>query len=111
MISISIVPEDCKRRVVATYGIYTVWYDPIVHVPWGLFRVYRGQKYCGAQISWPCASDCEWHDKWGGRYADSSFRDDKPYGWTAQARGVGRRRPGRPRKAVAEQELQEAIAA
>lgn len=105
-----IAPDDPKRRIVAEYGPYQVWYDPLPHRPWGLFRVYRGAKYCGAQISWPAQSDCEWHERWGGRYAESSFRDDKPYGNRAYARGVARR-PGRPRKVQAEAELQEALSA
>ena len=50
---------DPKRRLVATLGRFTVYYDPLVHLPWGLYRVYAGQKYIGAQISFPCKSDCE----------------------------------------------------
>lgn len=36
-----------------------MWLDPLVHLPWGLYRVYSNQKYVGAQISFPSKSDCE----------------------------------------------------
>lgn len=103
-----IVPADPKRRIVTTYGKYTVWYDPLSHMPWGTYRVYRGAKYCGGQISWPSLSDCEWHDQWGGQYATpSSERGINEYGYSAERY----RRKGRQRKVDAEQELQEAMAA
>jgi hypothetical protein len=51
---------DSKRRLVATLGRFCVYYDPLVHLPWGLYRVYAGEKYIGAQISYPCESDCQW---------------------------------------------------
>lgn len=51
---------DPRRKLVATYGRFTVHHDPIVHLPWGLYRVYAGQRYIGAQISFPSKSDCEW---------------------------------------------------
>src|SRR3954468_19226990 len=47
---------DSKRRQVARYGRFTVIHDPLVHRPWGLYRVYAGEKYIGAQISYPCES-------------------------------------------------------
>ena len=50
---------DPKRRLVATYGRFAVHYDPLVHLPWGLYRVYAGERYIGAQISFPCKSDCD----------------------------------------------------
>jgi hypothetical protein len=80
----AIVPEDAKRRVVVEHGPYQVWYDPLAHTPWGLYRVYRGERYCGAQISWPCRSDCEWLDKWRGVYAMPSPPRER--GWTAITR-------------------------
>ena len=49
-----------KRALVATYGRYTVYHDPLLHRPWGLYRIYAGEKYIGAQISFPNASDCAW---------------------------------------------------
>src|SRR5262245_54512705 len=97
------VPDDPKRKLVAQYGKYAVWYDPLPHRPYGLFRVYQNERYVGAQLSIPSQSDCAWLDAQKGVYAWSSFRDDLPYGWAAIARGVVRR--GRPRKADAEREL------
>lgn len=105
----AIVPEDSKRRFVAKLGKYDVWYDPLQHRPYGLFRIYKGQRYIAAQISHPCESDCQWHDRERGVYATESFRDDRPYGYATLLRGIARRR-GRPRKADSERELQEALA-
>lgn len=105
----SIVPEDSKRRLVIEYGQYAVYHDPLPHRPYGLFRVYHGEQYVGAQISYPSASDCQWLHKWGGQYATNSFRDDKPYGYRSIVRGAAKR--GRPRKADAERELAEALEA
>lgn len=48
-----------RRRIVATYGRFSVYLDPMVHLPWGLYRVTLGTKYIGAQISFPSESDCE----------------------------------------------------
>ena len=104
----AIVPDDPKRRLVATLGKYAVWYDPLSHRPYGLFRIYKGERYVAAQLSMPCESDCQWLDRDRGVYASSSFRDDKPYGYRTLLRGAARR--GRPRKADAERELQEALA-
>lgn len=50
---------DPKRRMVATYGRFAVWLDPLVHLPWGLYRIYVGGRYIGGQISFPSKSDCE----------------------------------------------------
>lgn len=50
------------RRVVAEFsGGWRVIHDPLIHQPYGLFRIFRRGKYIGAQISFPCKSDCEWH--------------------------------------------------
>lgn len=106
---ITAVPDDPRRKQISQYADYVVWYDPLPHRPYGLFRVYKGQEYIGAQLSVPCESDCRWLDLQRGIYATQSFRDDLPWGWVAKARGVARR--GRPRKADAERELQEAMAA
>lgn len=51
-----------RRRTVAEFsGGWSVIHDPLIHQPYGLFRIYRRGKYIGAQISFPCKSDCEWH--------------------------------------------------
>lgn len=60
---------DPRRRVVAQLGRYTVWLDPLVHLPWGLFRVYKSNRYVGAQISMPSLSDCEWLERTHGIFA------------------------------------------
>ena len=52
--------NDEKRKLVATYGRYAVYYDPLLHRPWGLYRIYLREKYVGAQLSFPNASDCAW---------------------------------------------------
>jgi hypothetical protein len=70
---------DSKRRLVATFGRFSVYYDPLVHLPWGLFRVYAGDKYIGAQISYPIESDCRWlAQQRNGRivYATHSYESD-----------------------------------
>lgn len=100
---------DPRRRTVATYEKYTVQLDPLVHLPYGLYRVYKGGQYIGAQISWPSLSDCQYLEKWRGVYATQDQNAvHKPYGYTTMART---RRRGRPSKAQSEQELQEALAA
>lgn len=50
------------RKVVAEFsGGWRVIHDTLIHQPYGLFRIYRRGRYIGAQISFPCKSDCEWH--------------------------------------------------
>jgi hypothetical protein len=51
---------DSKRRQVANYGRFTVIHDPLVHRPYGLYRIYEGAAYIGALISFPGLSDCKW---------------------------------------------------
>lgn len=103
-----IVPENPKRRIAITYERYTVWHDPLAHRPWGLYRIYRGAKYCGAQLSYPSKDDCEWHDKWVGTFAIAApLRGLNEYGYSSERY----RRKGRRRKAEADAELQEALAA
>jgi hypothetical protein len=58
-----IVPENPKRQLIAEMGPYSVWHDPLAHRPYGLFRIWRGDRYVGAQISHPCRSDCEWLER------------------------------------------------
>lgn len=57
-----LLPQDPAfnpmRRRVAEVGPYSVYHDPLVHLPWGLYRVYRQQTYIGAQLSHPSQSDC-----------------------------------------------------
>lgn len=52
-----------RRRVVAQYGSYAVQFDPLVHLPWGLHRVYCGERYVGAFLSFPSESDCAWLER------------------------------------------------
>lgn len=54
--------DDRKRCLVVEYGRFAVYYDPLAHMPWGLYRVYVGARLIGAQISYPIRSDCEWHE-------------------------------------------------
>jgi hypothetical protein len=98
---------DPKRRTVATYGAYTVQLDPLVHLPYGLHRVYFHGKYVGAQLSFPSLSDCEWLHKWRGVYATQEQSAPIHRGYTAMQ--LSRR--GRQRKEDSERELQEALAA
>ena len=54
-------PEyDARRVFVIEYGRFSVYHDPLVHQPYGLYRVYIGGKLIGAQISYPSKPDCEW---------------------------------------------------
>lgn len=108
---ITIVPDDPKRRLVAQHGKYSIWYDPLPHRPYGLFRIYDAQRYVGAQISIPCKSDCEWLDHHIGIYAKSSSYDQSPYGdSSSRARGLARSR-GRLSKEESIRQLQDALAA
>lgn len=50
---------DSKRKLVANYGRFHVYYDPLIHRPWGLFRIYEGERYLGALISFPGRDDCK----------------------------------------------------
>lgn len=64
---------------VLVYGKYTVYHDPLVHRPYGLFRIFASGKYIGAQISYPIESDCRWlAQQRGGRlvYATDSYESD-----------------------------------
>lgn len=73
---------------------------------WPCYIVFRGQKLVGKQFSRPNEADCQWLEKWGGeRYAEQAAYTY--LGWTAEK---NLRRPGRPRKADAERDLQEALA-
>jgi hypothetical protein len=72
---------------------------------WPCYIVFRGQKLIGKQFSRPNESDCQWLEKWGGRYAEPA--EYTYIGWTEEK---NRRGPGRPRKVDAERELQEALA-
>lgn len=52
------------RRLVAEFsGGWRVIHDTLRHQPYGLFLIYKRDKYIGAQISFPCKSDCEWHER------------------------------------------------
>jgi hypothetical protein len=36
------------------------------------YQIFRAGRFIGVQFSMPCLSDCEWHDRQRGRFADSS---------------------------------------
>lgn len=80
---------DPKRRLVATFGRFTVHYDPLVHLPWGLYRIYAGEKYVGAQISFPCKSDCEFLSHGGSYVRVASHNRDYRDRWLRGATGAG----------------------
>ncbi len=68
-------------------------------------RIYLGQLFLGAQLSVPCESDCEWHEKdAAGKACAPGEITGKPYGFT-----IVHKRRGRPRKADSERELAEAM--
>ena len=70
--------EKC-RTLVVQHGAYSVWHDKLVHLPWGLYRIYKGDEYVGGQISYPSQSDCEWLDRRRGVYADAPDPRDGRY--------------------------------
>ena len=51
-----------SREYVAVYGPYRVQHDPLTHMPYGLYRIYKGAQYIGAQLSYPSSDDCRWLD-------------------------------------------------
>lgn len=53
------IGDNNTRAEVAVYAQFRVIFDPLVHRPWGLYRIYLKEKYIGAQISFPNKSDCE----------------------------------------------------
>lgn len=73
---------------------------------WPLFLIYKGDALIGKQFSRPCLSDCEWLDRERGVYATSSNETRKGHAYSLQPK-----RRGRPRKADAERELEEAMTA
>jgi hypothetical protein len=89
-----IVPENPKRQLIAEMGPYSVWHDPLAHRPYGLFRIWHGDRYVGAQISYPCRSDCEFLERRHKQHAEAKVQAAK---WTQKLRGVAVKR-GRPRK-------------
>jgi hypothetical protein len=36
------------------------------------YLIFRGDKLIGRQFSWPCESDCQWHERMAGVYATVS---------------------------------------
>lgn len=98
-----IIAEECTFKI----GKYTVRQAVRPDNPyWPRYIVFKGTRLVGQQFSRPSESDCEWLERWGARYAEPTI-SVHPYGWTAATQ---KRRVGRPRKADAERELQEAIA-
>jgi hypothetical protein len=69
---------------------------------WAHYLIFRGGRLVGLQLSYPSLSDCQWLERTGGIYATESR-------WPVTT--SPRRRGGRPRKAEAAREQQEAIAA
>ena len=57
-------PQTTTRTVVVEYPRragelpYTVVHDPLVHRPYGSFRVYIGGQPIGSQLSYPGVDDC-----------------------------------------------------
>ena len=41
-------------------GEFTIYYNPYLHQPYGLYRIFKDGKRVGSQISIPTASDCRW---------------------------------------------------
>lgn len=58
------------------------------------YQIFAGGKLIGTQFSVPCLTDCEWHERQGGQYAQPVERK-VVYGYTAQTM----RRRGRPTNA------------
>lgn len=84
-------------------GKYTVHQRQRFDNPaWPLYIIRHGERIVGRQFSYPSESDCEWLDRERAIYAAQSAAP-QPYGHT--------HRRGRPRKADAEREMREAIAA
>jgi hypothetical protein len=63
---------NTTRSTAATYGKYRVEYDPLSHMPYGLYRIYVASRCIGAQLSWVTESDCRWHEAQQGMYATQS---------------------------------------
>lgn len=85
-----LLPQDPAfnpmRRRVAELGPYSVYHDPLVHLPWGLYRVYRGDRYIGSQLSHPSQSDCRMLE----RPATATVQQTKPLRY--QLRGIAARK-------------------
>lgn len=98
------------RSITARLGPYTVREGLRRDNPgWPVYLVYKGERLIGRQFSRPSLSDCEWLDRERVVYAlaEQSKRDFRKH-----SRHIGQfSRRGRPRKADAERELAEAMAA
>lgn len=74
-------------------AIYTIRQQPLFDNPHqAIFLVFLREKLIGRQISYPCLSDCQWHEAQRGIYAQRSrsfvsYRDQQTI-----------RRGGRPTK-------------
>lgn len=99
-----IVPNETKRRLVVSYGAFDVYYDPLAHRPWGLFRIYRKGKYCGAQISYPSAADCELAG-----VVIKPVNSDPLIQYSETPVWMLRKPKGRPRREDSDRELREAM--
>lgn len=91
-----------------TLGAYRVQQRPRPDNPgFAVYLVFRGTKLVGRQFSRPCESDCQWLERENGVYATEST-----FVRIEHTRGVyvfPKPKRGRPKKADAERELQEAI--
>ncbi len=81
-----------------------------------VYAVFRGPKFIGKQFSRPCETDCQWLERSQGEYATESHWPESSNSLSCSAAirrlrgGRVTARRGRPKKSVAAQELEEAIA-
>lgn len=89
-------------------GAYTVYERPRFDNPaWAVYIVFKNEKLIGKSFSRPDLGCCQWLERQQGVYATQEQSAKlTSYG----AMQVSLRRRGRPRKADAERELQEALA-
>lgn len=63
-------------------GIYRVLALPLKSNPyWQTFRIFRGDKFLGAQLSMPTITDAQWLERTGGVYATEEESHKHSAGW------------------------------
>lgn len=68
-------------------GIYRVLALPLKTNPyWQTFRIFKGSKFLGAQLSVPTVSDAEWHESNNGVYATEEESHKQSAGWVIKNR-------------------------
>lgn len=76
-------------------GIYRVLAIPLRSNPyWPIYRIFRGERFVGQQISMPSVSDAEWHETNNGTYAESRPVKKKMF---PQSAAWAKRQPRGPR--------------